>query len=180
MYSRTLTRSKDSLWIRATGILLFSTLTALSARFRAILPSSPVPLTLQVAIVVLSGFLLGPKDAFLAQLAYLQAILLGAPMTALAIGGPAAFVSPTAGYLISFPIAAAAAGWLGQRHHRPLLWKSLGGAAALAIIYVLGTFWLSAYTGNLPEAWRLGVAPFLLADMLKIAIVVAALSLERR
>jgi len=181
MYSRTILRSKDSIWVRVISILLFTTLTALSARFRAVLPYSPVPLTLQVLVVVLSGFVLGAQDALWAQLLYLQAILLGAPLTAMGIGGPLALASPTAGYLISFPIAAAAAGWLSQRGEgRKLIWRSLGGLAALAIIYTVGTSWLSVFVGNLADAWRLGAAPFVLADTLKIAIAVAGLSLRKR
>ncbi len=102
-------------------------------------------------------------------------------MTAAGLGGPAAFVAPTAGYLVSFPLAALVAGWLGQRSREGhWLWRALGGLAAMAVIYGLGMAWLAVYTGSLVNAWRLGVVPFVGADLLKVSIATAALSLRRR
>ncbi|MBC7239229.1 MAG: biotin transporter BioY [Chloroflexi bacterium] len=161
------------------GTALFAVATALSAQVRVFLPFSPVPLTLQVVMVVLSGFVLGPWGALAAQTAYLQAIALGAPYTASGLSGLAAFASPTAGYLLSFPLAAFVAGWLSRRASHPVAWRALGGLAALAIIYLSGMAWLSAFVGGLGAAWKLGVAPFILADLLKVTIAVAALSARR-
>jgi biotin transport system substrate-specific component len=163
------------------GILLFAVATAISARLSALVPNSPIPLTMQMMVVVLSGLVLGPRDGLLAQVIYLQAILAGAPLTAAGLGGPAAFVSPTAGYLVSFPLAAMVAGWLGQRANgRGWLWRALGGLSAVAVIYSLGMAWLAGFVGNLGNAWNLGVVPFIGADLLKVAIATAALSLRRR
>ena len=132
-------------------------------------------------MVVLSGFVLGGRDGLIAQCLYLQAILLGAPVTAAGLGGPAAFVSPTAGYLWAFPLAAGLAGWLGYRSvsFRPL-WRGLGGILAVATIYALGMLWLGGFVGGLGNAWKLGVAPFVAADALKVVIAIAALSLRDR
>jgi len=177
MHSLVLRRTNASTWMKALSVALFIAATALSARISILLPFSPVPLTLQVLVVVLCGFVLGPRGGLIAQALYLQAILLGAPWTAAGLAGPAAFVSPTAGYLWAFPMAAALAGWIS---HRPsssrLLWRALGGAAALAVIYALGVAWLSPFVGGLANGWRLGVLPFVGADALKITIAIAALS----
>lgn len=181
MQTLTLYRENSSVRVRVIGILLFAVATAISARLSALVPNSPIPLTMQVMVVVLSGLVLGPRDGLLAQMVYLQAILLGAPMTAAGLGGPAAFVAPTAGYLVSFPLAALVAGWLGQRSREGhWLWRALGGLAAMAVIYGLGMAWLAVYTGSLVNAWRLGVVPFVGADLLKVSIATAALSLRRR
>jgi biotin transport system substrate-specific component len=117
----------------------------------------------------------------MAQCLYLQAILLGAPLTAAGLAGPAAFVSPTAGYLCAFPLAAGLSGWLshGSVRFRPLR-RALGGLLALATIYALGMFWLSGFVGGLDNAWRLGVSPFVAADALKVLIAVSCLSLRDR
>lgn len=180
MQSLALDRSNVSTRVRVLGVGLFAVATALSARISVPVPFSPVPLTLQVLVVVLSGFCLGARDGFLAQALYLQAILLGAPLTAAGLAGPAAFVSPTAGYLWAFPVAAAAAGWLSHVARRsPAVGRALGGLLALAIIYASGAVWLSAYVGGLSNAWRLGVLPFVAADVLKVAIATASLSLRR-
>ena len=177
MYATTIRRANLAVWTRVTGIALFAVATGVSARISVILPFSPVPLTLQVLVVILSGLVLGAKDGLIAQGLYLQAILLGAPVTAMGVAGPAALVSPTAGYLWAFPLAAGLAGWLG---HRPTTLKGLrriaGGLAALALIYVLGVAWLSVYVDGLGNAWRLGVVPFVGADALKVVIAAAVLS----
>ena len=188
MHALTLERFRFSTWAKALGVLLFAVLTAASARISVLTPLSPVPLTLQVLVVILSGFALGWRGALLSQALYLQAILLGAPWTASGIAGPMAFVAPTAGYLLSFPLAAALAGWLSERVTQSVAqgagssaWGRLaGGMAALVVIYALGALWLAGFVGGLANGWRLGVVPFLGADALKVVIASAALSLRRR
>ncbi len=181
MQSHILYRENTSVRTRVLGILLFAVATAISARVSALVPNSPIPLTMQVLVVVLSGLVLGPRDGLLAQAVYLQAILLGAPLTAAGLGGPLAFASPTAGYLVSFPLAAFVAGWLGrQTRTGAWLWRALGGLAALAVIYGFGTAWLAGYVGGLGNAWALGAVPFIGADLIKVLIVTAALSLRSR
>jgi biotin transport system substrate-specific component len=173
-------RIATSIWARAAGILLFTMFTAVCTRFTVTLPFTPVPLTLQVLAVVLSGLVLGSRDGFLAQALFLQAILLGAPLTAYGLGGPAAFASPTAGYLVAFPIAAAVAGLLGER--TPAWGRArhaAGAVAGLAAIYLLGTAWLSVFVG-VERAWALGVAPFLAVDAMKVLIASGLASLARR
>ena len=181
MHSLTLRRDRTSILIRALSVLLFGVLTALSARVSVPLPFTPVPLTLQVLAVILSGLVLGARGGFFAQVVYLQAILLGAPLTAAGLGGPAAFLAPSAGYLWAFPFAAALAGWLAQgQTGRPWLRRGLGGLGALAVIYLLGMVWLSGFVGGLAAAWRLGVAPFLGADALKLVIAIGVLAAADR
>ena len=92
---------------RAILILSFALLTGIAAQVQILLPFTPVPVTLQVLAVILAGLLLGPVDGFFAMLTYLGLIAAGAPFAAGWIGGPAAFAGPTAGYLLSFPIAVA-------------------------------------------------------------------------
>jgi biotin transport system substrate-specific component len=181
MQSQTLYRENTSVRTRVIGILLFAVATAISARLSALVPNSPVPLTMQVLVVVLSGLVLGPRDGLLAQVLYLQAILAGAPLTAAGLAGPLAFAAPTAGYLVSFPLAALVAGWLGQRAGATAwLWRALGGLAALVVVYSLGTAWLAGYVGGLGNAWALGAVPFVGADLLKVLIATAGLSLRSR
>ncbi len=178
MHSLTLGRSRTITWLKALGVLLFAAATALSAQIKVFLPFSPVPLTFQVLLVVASGLVLGARGGLAAQLLYLQAILWGAPLTAAGVGGPAAFVSPTAGYLLAFPAAAALAGWIGQEEvSYATLQRLVAGITALAIIYLCGMAWLSGFVGGMANAWKVGVAPFVLADALKVTVVTATLAL---
>jgi biotin transport system substrate-specific component len=156
-------------------------MTALSAQIKVFLPFSLVPLTFQVLLVVASGLVLGARGGLVAQLLYLQMILWGAPLTAAGIGGPAAFISPTAGYLLAFPAAAALAGWIGKEEGtRITLRRLLGGIGALAVIYLCGMTWLSGFVGGMANAWQMGVVPFVLADALKIIVVIAMLAVGER
>jgi biotin transport system substrate-specific component len=181
MHSLTVNRIHTSIWIKALSVLLFTAATAISARISVLLPFSPVPLTLQVLVVVLSGLVLGPRGGLIAQALYLQAILMGAPLTATGLAGPAALVAPTSGYLWAFPVAAALAGWVSHRFSsHKLLWRAVGSVAALLVIYTLGMVGLSPFVGGLTSAWKLGVLPFVGADALKLTIAVAALSVRGR
>lgn len=179
MLSRTLNRTDYRGWVRVLGIALFAVATAISARLSVLTPLSPVPLTMQVLVVLASGLMLGPRDGLIAQLVYLQAVLLGAPATASGLIGPAAFVGPTAGYLIAFPLAALVSGWLGQRTSARLAWRALGATLGVAVIYALGTAWLAVYLGSMAQAVRAGVLPFVVADLLKAVIAVGLVSTRR-
>lgn len=180
MEALVLQRKHTATWVRVLAVLLFTAATALSARISVVLPFSPVPLTLQVLVVVLSGLVLGPVGGLAAQGLYLQAILLGAPWTAAGLAGPAAFLGPTAGYLLAFPVAAGLAGWIARRSGvHPVFWRMAGSLAALATIYLLGLAWLSHFVGGPANAWRLGVAPFIGADLLKLVLANAALAAKR-
>ena len=181
MHALTMNRSQTFAWAKVLAVLIFAVATAVSARISVLLPFSPVPLTLQVLVVILSGYVLGAWGGLVAQGLYLQAILLGAPITAVGLGGPAAFVGPTAGYLVAFPAAAFVAGWLSRRGSRfAALWRLAGGMAAMVVIYAGGAAWLSGYVGGIGRAWALGVVPFAGADALKVVIASALLSLRHR
>ena len=67
MYSRTIDRENLRTWARILGILLFAVATAISARISIFTSLSPVPLTMQVLVVILSGFVLGSRDGLIAQ-----------------------------------------------------------------------------------------------------------------
>jgi len=179
MHTLTIVRDRLSV-VRVAAVLLVGLATALSSRVAVPLPGTPVPLTLQVLVVLMSGIVLGARGGFWAQAAYLGMILLGAPLTAAGLSGPAAFVSPTAGYLWAFPVGAALAGLIVERDGQRLGVHLIAGMAGLAAIYAGGLLWLTGYSGSLQQAWRLGVAPFLAADALKVTLAGSLLAASRR
>ena len=159
------------------GVLLFATLTALAARISFRLPFTPVPVTLQVLVVLLAGLTLGPRGGAASQLSYLAAIALGLPLTANAVGGPAAFLGPTAGYLLAFAPAAYVVGLLirpGWRTYSALL-------AGVAVIYAGGWSWLAvSLGGDWGAAWRGGVLPFIGTDLAKAVLAAVLADSARR
>jgi len=160
---------------RAVGIVIVAVALALASQFALPLPRTPVPLTLQPFVVVLAGLLLGPLDAAAAMVLYLAAGAMGAPVFA-PIGPPglARLLSPTGGYLLAYPFAAAVAGRLGAGREQfgARLVAALAGILAL---YLGGLAQLAVITGSLASAAVIGVLPFVAADLVK-AIVAAALS----
>jgi biotin transport system substrate-specific component len=139
-------------------------------------PLSPVPFTLQVLAVILSGLLLGVRLGALAQAVYVLVGAVGVPVFSGFTGGLGHVLGPTGGYLISYPIAAAVAGIAAHTiarasRRRALLAGFLWGCAGLAVIYVLGTTWLTVVSGLSPvQAIATGVLPFVVFDLIKVAL----------
>jgi len=145
------------------------------------IPTPPVPFTLQVLAVLLSGLLLGARYGALAQAVYVLVGAIGVPVFAQFSGGPGVVLGPTGGYLISYPIAAAVAGLaasavagssLAGSSRRRAFWTSfLWGCAGLAVIYAFGATWLAVATG-LPSGvvFVQGVLIFVPFDLIKAAL----------
>ena len=172
--ARTLPTDKTRILV---GVLIFAALTAVTARFSFRLPLTPVPITLQVLAVLLAGLVLGARGGAASQLTYLGMILVGLPFTASGLAGPAAFFSPTTGYLLAFVPAAFVVGALA----RPGWSTALAALAGIAVIYVGGASWLAVWLGgDWTKAWTLGVTPFIAADLAKAVLAVVAAGVVRR
>jgi biotin transport system substrate-specific component len=139
-------------------------------------PMYPVPVTMQTFAITMIGVLYGWRLGALTVLVWLGEAALGAPVLANGSGGLAPFVGPTAGYLASFPVIAAVAGylaergWTGERYVRSFTAHLAANILCLAI----GGAYL-AYLLGAEKAWLLGVAPFILGAGLKSALAAALL-----
>jgi len=171
---RTLPQTRQQSWVyRLAGIAFFTVLTILAARVS--IPLDPVPFTLQPLAVVLSGMVLGWRDGLLSQALYVALIALGLPLDAKGIGS-AALVGPTAGFLIGFIGAAGVAGWLVERGGKRVWQRWLAGIVGMIVIYAVGIVVLKTVTGmDWSKAWSVGVAPFIVPDMVK-ALIAAGLT----
>src|SRR3989339_1178484 len=85
---------------------LFAALTAAVSPIKIPLGFTPVPITLQTLMVLLSGAMLGARYGALSQFLYLVLGAAGLPVFAGGSGGIASLFGPTGGYLFSYPIAA--------------------------------------------------------------------------
>ena len=157
-----------------TRVALMAAVTAAAAQIA--IPIPPVPFTLQVLAVILSGLLLGPRYGALAQAVYVLVGAVGVPVFAEFRGGLGVILGPTGGYLVSYPVAAAvaglAAGAARSGSGRRAWWTGfLWGCVGLAVIYVLGATWLSVVT-DLPFAVALvqGVLRFVPFDLIKVSL----------
>lgn len=164
----------------ATDVALVATFAAFIA-VCAVLPAIPVglavPVTLQTFAVLLSGAVLGARRGALAVLLYLAVGLAGFPVFSQGVGGLAVLGRPSLGYLIAFPIAAAAVG-LVVHHIRPatpvregLLVLAATTAATILIIFPLGIAVMGARLGmSWTEALAAGMV-FLPGAMVKNVLV---------
>jgi biotin transport system substrate-specific component len=152
---------------------LFVGLTALGARIAVPLPYTPVPVTLQTFFVLLAGVALGARGGAASMAAYVVLGFAGLPLFAAGSAGPGVVLGPTGGYLLGFPLAAAAAGWIaGGRRSIPNL--ALAWLVGTSVVFLCGVSHLSVVTGlGIDEAAALGLTPFLPGAILKAAVGIA-------
>jgi Uncharacterized conserved protein len=151
-------------------VLGASVLIAIAAQIAIPIPFSPVPLTMQPLAVLLVGVTLGSARGAAAAALYLLEGFGGLPVFSLGHGGPMWLAGATAGYLYSYPFAAWLAGWFSERGWGSTTLRAvIGMLAALGVIYLGGWSWLAAFSGS-HAAWLAGVKPFILADIVKVAI----------
>lgn len=151
--------------------LRFSILAALFAAATAVLaqiqlPIGPVPFNLAVLGAFLAGMLLPPLWALASMGLYLGLGLIGIPVFAGFMGGPAVIFGKTGGYVLGyFCIALLTA--LAARSGR-FLPTIAGMTAGLILCYALGTAWFMVITGaNLAAALTWCVVPFIVPDICK-------------
>jgi len=122
-------------------------------------PCYPVPFTLQTLAVFLLGLSLPPKEALAAGVSYfLMATLIN----------PLWLAGPTAGYIVSFPLAAFMISYFSTRL-RPLYSLLIGQG----VIYLIGYTWLAALIGP-KVALHKGIVLFLPAATIKISMALVA------
>src|SRR6186713_106304 len=168
--------------IRIASVLFITVLTAAAAQISIPLPFTAVPLTLQPMVVLLGGLALGSRLGSASQILYLAAGLAGLPVfaaSAVLPPGPLRLLGPTGGYLMAYPLAAFVTGYLAERgFDRRYVTSVLAMLAGLAIIFTSGVLWLGLFARTLTDsapvgmqaALATGLYPFLLPDMIKLAI----------
>ncbi len=165
---------------RAAAIPLFVALTAVGAYVAFPLPGTPVPVTLQTLFVLLAGALLGPWLGAGAMATYLALGAVGLPVFAGGGSGLPWLLGPTGGYLVAFPAAAFATGWIAEGGRG---WLRLVGAFVLgtAVIFAGGSAQLALLTASpITDAAALGVVPFLPGAVVKTALGVGLIRLISR
>ena len=164
--------------IRAASVVLLAGLTAAAAQISIPLPFTPVPFTLQPMVVLLGGAALGARLGMLAQVLYLVAGLVGLPVFAASPvlpQGPLRLLGPTGGYLMSYPFAAFATGWLAERgFDRRYLTSVMAMACGLLVVFACGVTWLALFARpaavGFSTALKTGLYPFVAADLIKLLV----------
>jgi biotin transport system substrate-specific component len=170
----TITRERSATALRTAGLMVaFALLTALAAQIRIPLPFTPVPITLQVFIVLLAGYLLGPLAAAGSMVLYLTLGSGGLPVFSGGGGGLSVLGGFTGGYLLALPLAAMVTGWLARRRVS-VGGRVFAGLAGLAVIHASGALWLAFMAPAAPGS-TMGILtwsffPFIGADVVKALV----------
>jgi len=156
-----------------------SALVALCAHAAIPLVFTPVPLSLAPFAVVFLGLVLGPGTAFASLCLYLTEGAAGLPVfSPLGPGGILQLLGPTGGYLLSYPFAAALAGYLYQRGPRNIPRGMIAAGAASLLILIAGASWLKLLTHmDIRLILAQSILPFLPGDVLKVCAAAAAAKL---
>ncbi len=156
-------------------VSLFAAMMCLFSIMRIPLPT-PVPFTLQIFGVAITGALLGSSLGAMAMIIYTLLGAIGLPVFSGMTGGLQVLAGPTGGYILGFIISAFVIGFCIN----PFAYKSSDSrfrfiatffimTLGLLISYITGTVQLKFVTGlPWPQAIAAGVIPFILLDLLKI------------
>ena len=151
--------------------LLGTVLLAISSKIK--IPFYPVPMTMQTLVVLMIGIGFGWKLGVVTISLYLFEGIIGLPVFS---GTPEKgvgliyFTGPTMGYLIGFFIAVFFAGKF--EYNNNLILNFLKLTFATSFIYILGMIWLGSLIGWDKPIFELGAKPFLLAELLKMTILI--------
>lgn len=180
--------SGAGLWLKRAAMIVAG-VAALSISAKVRIAIEPVPVTLQVLVVMSIGMAYGARMAVATLAAYLalgaagQPVFAGTPEKGI---GLAYMLGATGGYLLGFVAAAGVVGWLAERGwDRSMPASALAMAIGLAVLYVPGVLWLAygfplvpaiaGFSGlGMARAVEFGLFPFLWIDALKLAVAVVA------
>lgn len=149
-------------------------------------PGSPVPVTGQTLAVLLVGTTYGARLGFATFATYLFAGIAGAPLFApsatLPNHGIERLTSATGGYLVGMLFASALLGFLADRKaDQKFLTSYPALIAGTLTTFAFGLLWLHY---SLELSWAktisIGLTPFIIGEVLKIAIVGTTLPLVWR
>ena len=164
-----LREEQASALLQVVGVTAFAVLTAVAAQIRFRVYLWAVPITLQTAAVYASGLYLGWRNGLLAQVLYLALGLFLPVYAGDGNGVSYLFGVASAGYLLSYPLAAAVIGALSKR------WKAFSGSTLASMIgaaltFVCGVVWLhyAAGHGTWMESIDKGFLRFAVIDLVKV------------
>ena len=156
-------------------VLIGSILLAISAKIK--IPFYPVPMTMQTFVVLLIGIAFGWKLGVATIALYLTEGIIGLPVFS---GTPEKgigltyFFGPTFGYLVGFLVTVFLAGKFNYSNN--LIKNFIKLVFATSFIYFLGILWLGGLIWWDKPIFKLGVQPFLLAELFKILLATFAIN----
>ena len=134
-------------------------------------PLKPIPMTLQTFGIFTLALFQGSRKSFFSLLLYLIAATIGLPVFPAACSDPLWILDPSAGYCLSFPLAAYIGGRFAE-FRNSVVWMAVGLWCAQLTILLIGVAWLSFIIGW-EQALIVGFYPFILLDIVKISAAIS-------
>lgn len=187
------------LWLKR-AVLLVAGVMALIVASKIQITTVPVPVTLQLLVIMVIGAAYGPLLGLATVASWVALGLRGVPVFAGEVAGPAYVLGATGGYILGFMLAAfvvgklASAGW-----DRSPVKMALAMAVGILCVYGPGVAWLSSGAALLGTAgiemvsaivgdeafagygwsnwYAYGVKTFIWVDALKLVVAVIAFPL---
>lgn len=154
-------------------VALFAALIAALGLIPPLVLGFGVPITAQSMGVMLCGTILGAKRGALAVLLFLVLVLIGLPLLSGGRGGIGLLATPSAGFLLAWPVAAWVTGLIVEKVRSipiaviAIIASVVGG---IVVLYAFGVIGMSLNLGkSIPEAALLVVA-FIPGDLVKAVI----------
>ena len=151
-------------------ILIGSIVLTISSKIK--IPFYPVPMTMQTFVVLFIGISCGYKIGLATISLYLLEGIAGLPVFSNSPErgtGIIYFTGPTMGYLLGFLSACFIASFIKSNDgYLKIFYKLI---LSVSTIYILGILWLGNLIGWDKPILELGVTPFLLAEIFKIALL---------
>ena len=168
---------------------IFAAITSLIAPIS--IPLGPIPISLGLFAVMLTGTLLKPIPAAISQIIYLLIGSLGLPVFTGFIGGIQKLAGPTGGYLAVYPIMAFVISYLMSVYDKHFsskgnlfkaIWIMTSQIIALVICYAAGCAWFMLLSGTTAKyAASVTIVPFIAFDILKtVCVTIITLSIRHR
>jgi len=144
---------------------LFTCLIIIGAYISIPLPFTPIPFTLQLLFVLLSGIFLGPFYGSLSTIIYILIGILGFPVFSGGNSGIAYLFGKTGGFLLGFVIASFIAGYICMLNKKLLPIAIILG---IFFIHLCGVLYLSKILSiDVYKSFIIGSLPFIFIDLIK-------------
>jgi len=171
LVTRSTTATKVALVIGGVAFL------ALMAQIAVPVPGSPVPVTGQTLGALLLGSAYGASLGFTTFASYLIIGFLGAPVFASGAHGLTRITGATGGYLVGMLLASLITGYLaGRKWDQKVTTVVPTMILGDLVIFSAGLFWLHhSIHATWATTFKLGFTPFILGEVIKIAIASTAM-----
>lgn len=156
-------------------------LLTICAKIKVPVPGSPVAVGMGTFAVLGIGAAYGARLGLVTIMGYMLIGMLGFDIfqsSTNELNGIEYMMGGTGGYLLGYVMATVLLGYLAQRGwDRSVLWMALAMLAGNVLLYIPGLAWLGTVYGWDKPILEWGLTPFILGDLLKLALAALILPL---